>query len=182
MKGRIFAFSNEIKGSDLRRLRKKLQLTQSEFARLANVSGKTIERWESTEKAVTGPVVTLARLLEEYPNTVEAFSVPQRIYPMRLWYMCDDDICAVIDVDERRRLVKVYNYARDYIRRPFGRNESPSFEEYETFLESRCFPRGRDKMKLLLKELDLPFYEPLMIIEKTQGRMAEDNFWIRIER
>lgn len=37
-------------------------------------------------------------------------------------------------------------------------------------------------MKLILRDLDLPFYEPLMIIEKTQGRMAEDNFWIKIER
>ena len=27
-----------------------------------------------------------------------------------------------------------------------------------------------------------PFYDPIMIIEKTEGRMAEDNFWIRIER
>ena len=37
-------------------------------------------------------------------------------------------------------------------------------------------------MKLILKDLDLPFYHSLMIIEKTQGRMAEDDFWIRIER
>ncbi len=37
-------------------------------------------------------------------------------------------------------------------------------------------------MKLTLRELDLPFYEPLLIIEKTQGRMAEDDFWLRIER
>ena len=37
-------------------------------------------------------------------------------------------------------------------------------------------------MKLILKDLDLPFYDPMMIIEKTEGRMAEDDFWIRIER
>ena len=37
-------------------------------------------------------------------------------------------------------------------------------------------------MKLVLKDLDVPFYDPLLIIEKTQGRMAEDDFWIRIER
>ncbi len=33
-----------------------------------------------------------------------------------------------------------------------------------------------------LRELDLPFYDPMMIIEKAEGRMAEDDFWIRIER
>ena len=37
-------------------------------------------------------------------------------------------------------------------------------------------------MKLILKDLDLPFYDPLMIIQKTEGKMAEDHFWIRIER
>lgn len=60
--------------------------------------------------------------------------------------------------------------------------EQPDFAQYEEFLESRCFPRSRDKLKLELKKLDLPFYDPLMIIEKTEGRMAEDDFWIRIER
>ena len=53
---------------------------------------------------------------------------------------------------------------------------------YTDFFESRCFPKSRDKMKLILKDLDLPFYDPFMIIEKTEGRMAEEDFWIRIER
>jgi len=85
-------------------------------------------------------------------------------------------VCTVIDVDERRRKVKIYNYTHDYIARAFGREEHPTFDEYEAFLESRCFPKSRDKMKLILKDLDLPFYEPLLINEKTQGRMAEDDF------
>ena len=37
-------------------------------------------------------------------------------------------------------------------------------------------------MKLELKKLGIPFYDPMLIIEKTQGRMAEDEFSIRIER
>jgi len=37
-------------------------------------------------------------------------------------------------------------------------------------------------MKLVLKELDSPFYDPMFIIEKTNGRMAEDEFWTEIER
>lgn len=37
-------------------------------------------------------------------------------------------------------------------------------------------------MKLILEDLNLPFYDPFMIIEKTQGRMEEDNCWIKIER
>ena len=88
----------------------------------------------------------------------------------------------VIDVDERNRRAKICNYTHNLIDRTFGRQEHPAFEEYEAFLESRCFPGSRDKMKLVLRGLDLPFYDPFLIIEKTQGRMAEDDQWIRIER
>lgn len=76
----------------------------------------------------------------------------------------------------------VYNFTAKPMFQAFGRAEQPDFAQYEEFLESRCFPRSRDKLKLELKKLGLPFYDPLMIIEKTEGRMAEDDFWIRIER
>lgn len=33
--------------------------------------------------------------------------------------------------------------------------EKITFEEYEDFLKSRCFPEGRDKIKIILKELNL---------------------------
>lgn len=96
--------------------------------------------------------------------------------------MCGKKLCTLIDVDERKEIVEIRNYTRDYVMRAFGKDESPDFATYKEFLESRCFPRNRDKMKLILEDLDLPFYEPLMIIEKTQGKMAEDDFWIKIER
>ena len=66
--------------------------------------------------------------------------------------------------------------------RAFGVNNEPDYDDYEQFLESRCFPRTRDKMKLELKRLDIPFYDPILIIEKTLGRMEEDEFYIEIER
>lgn len=68
------------------------------------------------------------------------------------------------------------------MKRAFGKIEKPSYRQYEEFLESRCFPSAQDKMKLVLRDYDIPFYDPMMIIEKTKGRMAEDDFWIQIER
>lgn len=109
-------------------------------------------------------------------------AIPEKVYPLRLWYMSGDQVATIIDVDEQNRKVEIHNYTKDYIARAFGVIECPSFEDYEAFLESRCFPRTRDKMKLVLEDLGLPFYDPFMIIEKTEGRMAEDDFWIRIER
>lgn len=182
MKKVVFAFADEIMADDIKHIRKKLSLTQAGFAQLANVSKKTVERWENGQKPITGPIVTLVKLLNDYPQIREEYVIPEKKYPMRLWYMLKNEVCTIIDVDEREKRVCVYNYTKDNIKRAFGKNEQPTFAEYETFLESRCFPRNRDKMKLILKEMDLPFYEPLMIIEKTAGKMAEDEFWLKIEK
>ena len=184
MKNKLFAVADCIYATEIKRIRKKLDLTQAEFAELVGVSKKTIERWETLEpdKEITGPIVTLVKLLKEYPQSSDDLKIPEKQYFMRLWYMYENEICTIIDVDEPERRVNIYNYTRNHMFRAFGREEKPTYEQYEEFLESRCFPRTRDKMKLMLKELDIPFYEPLMIIEKTEGRMEEDNFWIRIER
>lgn len=81
----------------------------------------------------------------------------------------------MIDVDEQRKLVKIYNYTLRDQYRAFGRVETPTFEEYEEFLESRCFPRSRDKMKVMLKELDMPFYDPLLIVEREVDRLPQEE-------
>ena len=36
-------------------------------------------------------------------------------------------------------------------------------------------------MKIILEELNLPFYDPYLIIQKTEGKLAEDVFRIEIE-
>ena len=99
-----------------------------------------------------------------------------------IWYMYEQDVCTLIDVNELERKVKIRNYTDKVMFRAFGTVEDPDYNDYQEFLKSRCFPESRDKMKLILKDLGLPFYDPIMIIEKTEGRMAEDDFWIRIER
>lgn len=182
MKTYCFAIDETISAVDIKNLRKKLSVTQAEFARIVNVSVKTVERWESGNKPVTGPITTLCKMLSEYPQFVEKIKIPPKEYPLRLKYMNNNELCTIIDVHERKRLIKVYNYANNIINKAFGAEEHPSYEQYEEFIESRCFPRERDKMKLILEDLELPFYDPLLIIEKTHGKMAEDNFRIEIER
>lgn len=177
-----FAFPSELSGEGLKRIRRKLKLTQADFASFAGVSVKTVERWETAGQPISGPIVVLVNLLEEYPQIPEDFSIPPKEYPMRLWYYFRERLCTLIDVDELHKKVKIRNYTQDDLLKAFGVNERPDFKTYEEFLESRCFPRSRDKMKIALEGLGLPFYDPLLIVEKTQGRMAEDDFWIRIER
>ena len=37
-------------------------------------------------------------------------------------------------------------------------------------------------MKGILREMEVPFFDPLLIIEKTNGRMAGDNQWVQMIR
>ena len=150
--------------------------------KIANFSKKTIERWEGGSKEVSGPAVTLLRILSEKPSFIEYYDIPEKIYPLRLFYMKGNKYCTLIDIDNVRRIVSIKNFTDDPFDRAFGNNEHPDYSDYQEFLESRCFPRSRDKMKLILKELNLPFYDPFMIIQKTGGRMADDNFHIVTER
>lgn len=179
---RQYAIANTITGQEIKCLRKSLGLTQKEFAQFVNVSVKTVERWEIQEQPIKGEIVTLCRLIREDPGCIGRFRVPERGEPLRLWYGQGEDVYTVIDVSPQHRRVTVTNFTQDLFCRAFGRIESPTYEQYETFLESRCFPRTRDKMKLILEKLNLPFYDPLMIVEKTEGRMADDDFWLRVER
>lgn len=176
-----YAIPEYLTSSDIKRIRKELQLSQKEFAKLICCSYKTIERWESDNKKITGPIVLLINMLENNLDYVDKITIPKKTYPIRLYYMYNQNICTIIDVNNIKQEVKIKNYTNNIMFRAFGVNENPTFSEYNEFLKSRCFPETRDKLKLVLKELDLPFYDPFMIIEKTEGRMAEDNFWIRIE-
>ena len=169
-------------GDDFRRLRDVLGMTQKEFATFAGCSLRTVENWETKKEPVTGPIVTLLELLLRWPELAQKLELPPRRLKLRLWYMYKSTVCTVIDVDEMNRRVEIHNYITNPLYRAFGINTEPEYEDYEAFLESRCFPRERDKMKIELRELGIPFYDPIMIIEKTNGRMAEDDFWIRIER
>ena len=49
-------------------------------------------------------------------------------------------------------------------------------------MKERCLPASRAGLKGILREMDVPFFDPLLIIEKTNGRMAGDNQWVQMIR
>ena len=49
-----FAIREYVTGSDIKRVRKTLELTQKKFAELLGVSKATMERWETKEDKITG--------------------------------------------------------------------------------------------------------------------------------
>ncbi len=172
---------NMVTSEDIRLARDILNMTQKEFAEFVNVSKRTVERWEYTEEPITGPITILLDMIIKNHNLPQTLTIPEKNYNMRLWYMYHSFVCTIIDVDEMDRKIDIHNFITNPIYRAFGVNTEPTYDEYEEFIRSRCFPESRDKLKLELKKLDIPFYDPIMIIEKTKGQMADDDFWIKIE-
>ena len=177
-----FAVTMSVESSDIKRIRMRLGLTQAEFAKLVNCTKRTIENWETKNQPIKGPIVTVLKLLELYPKAIDRLKIPMQTTPLRILYMHQNNICSIIDVDEKQKEVDVYNYVNDDIYKAFGKKIDIDYEDYELFLESRCFPKERDKIKIMLEMYNIPFYDPILIIEKTNGRMAEDDFWLKIER
>ncbi len=99
---------------------------------------------------------------------------------MRMEYMHENEICTTIDIDFMNKKIYILNHTNDIIHRAFGVVANPTWDDFEQFLERRCFPKTRANIKNILRDIDVPNYDPLQIIEKTEGRMAEDNQWIKI--
>lgn len=179
---KYYAFKDSINTSELKQFRLDHNLTRSQMADFLNISKRTLEKYETVEKEVSGCLVSLFRIIKEYPELIDKYKMPKQTYSLRLYYMENDDINTVIDVDVINRKVKFKNFTNNLLARAFGNKEEVTYEDYEEFLQSRCFPKTRDKMKIQLEMLGIPFYDPLLIIEKTSGKLADDNFYIKIER
>lgn len=93
-------------------------------------------------------------------------------------YMDRDEPVTLIDVSNAIQRIKIINFTDDMISRAFGIRLKPTWEDYEAFLESRCMPRTRYGIREELENMGLDFYEPVLIIEKTAGRVYEDSQWL----
>lgn len=96
-------------------------------------------------------------------------------------YKNHDKICSIITVDYKTEKVSVTNYTDNFIFKAFGNNENPTMSDFNNFLESRCFPRTRDNLKMHLRELGLDYYDPLSIVKKTKGILEGDYFSLEIK-
>ena len=150
MRERLFITPEYTTAKEIKQIRKGLHLTQKGFAEFINCSKPTVERWERSEEVIRGPIVPLLKMLQKYPEYEQEVKVPEKVWPLRIWYMYEQNVCTLIDVNERERKVKIRNYTDKVMFRAFGTVEDPNYNDYQEFLESRCFPESRDKMKLIL--------------------------------
>lgn len=90
-------------------------------------------------------------------------------------------LCTLIYVDRTARDLLAENYTAQAVKTAFGKNVLPSWADLESFLEERCIPRQRAGLREYLETLGLDEYDPLAIIKKTKGRMAEDDQWMEVQ-
>lgn len=75
----------------------------------------------------------------------------------------------------------IENYTDDMIKRAFGVNENPEWNDFYEFLESRCIPKTSSGIKEYLHVLGLYEYDALEIVRITKGKMSEDNMILKVE-
>lgn len=57
-----------VPATDVKRVREKIGLSQSEFARLMRVSIKTLQNWEQHRRSPTGPAAALLKIVSTAPD------------------------------------------------------------------------------------------------------------------
>ena len=100
---------------------------------------------------------------------------------LQFFYYDGDILCFLIAADYTDQTLCAENDVSDVIKTAFGNNEVPTWDDFQNFLEERCIPRARAGLREYLEAIGLDEYDPLEIIKKTSGSMAEDNQWIKIK-
>ena len=60
----------KIEGFDVAALRKKMKMSQPQFARVLNVSTDAVRNWEQGRRTVSGPAVRLMQIAEKHPEII----------------------------------------------------------------------------------------------------------------
>lgn len=92
-----------------------------------------------------------------------------------------DILCTLIYADFSDKTVAMENYTDNIVKTAFGKKALPTWEDFTAFLEERCIPRGRSGLREYLEAIGLDEFDPIKIIEKTGGKMAEDDQWLELE-
>ena len=101
---------------------------------------------------------------------------------MEFRYYNGDTLCTLIYADKTAQDLCAENHTDNLVKTAFGKNSLPTWADLEAFLEERCIPRQRAGLREYLEALGLDEYDPLAMIKKTKGRMAEDNQWMEVRQ
>ena len=131
------------------------------------------------ELSFDGKTITISKRLTLSEFISQKSKAGHRL--LQFFYYDGDILYSLIAADYTDQTLCAENYVSDMIKTAFGNNEVPTWDDFQNFLEERCIPRVRAGLREYLEAIGLDEYDPLEIIKKTSGRMAEDNQWIEIK-
>lgn len=167
--------------AELQKIAKKVNDNRN-AGRKQKLNKKQIKEIEKLlEKGVT--MNEIAKLYGTSRQIIDKYINPplESDYTLRMTYMNGRKPCTIIDVDFINERITIKNRTEDVLCRAFGVVEEPTWEQFQEFLEDRCFPETRGNAKAILKEMNIDSYDKLQIVEKTKGRTADDNLWIKFK-
>lgn len=159
------------KAKDNRNAGRKQKFTEKQIEEIEKLLEKGITMNEVARKYKTS-----RQIIDKYINCP-----PKKDYTLRMTYMHGQNPCTIIDVDFLNERITIKNRTTDVLYRAFGVVENPTWEQFQEFLADRCFPETRGNLKAVLKDLNLDSYDPLQIVEKTKGKTADDNLWLKFK-
>jgi len=129
--------------------------------------------------AFDGKQIILSRYL---PGEDFAVDKLEKKHDVRLFLLYDrDKLCTAIYTDFDDETLVVENHVSNPVKTAFGNKALPTWDDFQAFLEERCIPRERAGLLEYLEAIGVGAYDPIEIIKKTAGRMAEDDQWLKME-
>jgi len=163
--------AERLKQKNPRQAGRKKKFTEADVAYMQELRANGVPMQEIADRYNTS-----RQIVSKYLN-----QAPEAGYTMRMTLMYQNKPCTAIDVNFLQNQIKIQNYTKDILHRAFGVKEKPTWEDFHVFLQERCFPKTRGNIKTVLAGLGLKDYDPLQIIEKTNGRTAEDDLWLKFQ-
>lgn len=125
------------------------------------------------ERIIISPQLSMDEFLEKKQSLNHKLA--------KLEFYDKEILCTKIIVDFTDETLSVENTTEHIVKTAFGKNAVPTWDDFLNFLEERCVPRSRSGIREYLEAIGVEEYDPLEIIKKTNGRMAEDNQWLKWE-
>ncbi|MCI8521489.1 MAG: hypothetical protein HFE50_08355 [Clostridia bacterium] len=125
-----------------------------------------------------GIYITAEKSIEEFVSQKKTMGNNLK----KLSFYDDKELCSTIFADFTDKTLKAKNHTDDIVKTAFGNNMLPTWEDFMNFLEERCIPKERSGIREYLEVIGVAEYNPIEIIKKTKGKMAEDKQWIEIEK
>ena len=97
-------------------------------------------------------------------------------------YFDRDILCSTLLCDFTNKTLMAVNHTDNLLKTAFGTLEKPQWDDFIEFMQERCVPKTRENIDEILQALNLEKYDAIAMVEKTNGKMAEDEQWLKITR